>query len=69
MDIREVNGSQNPAVCEKMGIMGFPTVLILNGKEKVEYEPERRTLKTLEAFTMANYNPHLKNDLKTYYSA
>jgi thiol-disulfide isomerase/thioredoxin len=66
LDIREVNGSKSPALGEKMGIMGFPTVLALNGKERVEYEPEKRTLKTLETFTKKCYNPHLKNDLNNY---
>ena len=69
LDIREVNGFKDPELCERMRIMGFPTVLALNGKERVEYDPPKRTLKTLEDFIRANYNHHLKNDLKDYVDA
>tara|TARA_R100001163_G_C5067628_1_gene206910 strand:+ start:953 stop:1249 length:297 start_codon:yes stop_codon:yes gene_type:complete len=67
IDIRELNADKDKQEIENLGIRGFPTLLMLNGKKKIKYEGER-TLPALEAFVKTHLNPHVKDNLKNYRS-
>jgi len=67
IDMREINGETSPEIINKFDLRGFPAVYVLNGELRHEYDPEKRTMATLEKFVRDKYNPHLKDKLKDYY--
>jgi len=69
LDIRQVNGNTEPDIIKRFDVPGFPTVYVLNGKARYEYNPPKRTMASLEKFVRENYNPHMMDDLRKYYNA
>jgi len=67
LDVRELNADKDGETIKEMNIQGFPTIFMLKGGYRHEFEGQRN-IAGLEKFVKGVTNDHLKDNLKTYKS-
>lgn len=65
LDIREVNADDDEEVAERLGVRGYPTIMMLTGGKKHIYQGDRSE-ESLTKFVKEHLNTHLKDDLRNY---